>query len=425
MARTILLSFLLLSFLSIQAQTYFYIDEISVSPVSPTTVDPIEISLTGNLSGSGAYVVSASASVVGNTVTIAISAADNGGLTVLVPHTETVPIGMLAAGTYTIAFEAQNVGDFAPAPQHQFTVTAGDPCANLELVSVQWDAFSDTAIVVHVVNNDMGGELFDYPNFILFDTNGDTLAKETVNLFGIGGDSWHVLRVMDDAAVPTTTFNGVLELWTEFTTTLACTWDLPVDLCPPAPCSSMIAYVQNMGGALAIGTYDWSILAADGSVTEGQFEMTANEQMDMDQVCLAPGHYDMNVVANQEPTGGQPVFGITQEGWIGGASQPVYWSLPVLLPFDLFIPCVDTPEQVAEQDPMVGLTVAQFPSGLEVRRSDGTPMGPIAIFDGQGRLLLHRTTSANVANLPLQGIANGMLFIRAAGEALRVQWMGQ
>ncbi|MBK9758733.1 MAG: hypothetical protein IPO90_01870 [Flavobacteriales bacterium] len=122
----------------------------------------------------------------------------------------------------------QNVGDFAPQPQHQFVVSDfGAACDSLALVSIQWHAFSENEIVVHVQNNNFN-QLFDYPNFILFDANNDTLAVETVNFFGIAGDSWHMLQVNEGAIIPDGQFTGMLELWTLGTTVLACEWTLPM-----------------------------------------------------------------------------------------------------------------------------------------------------------------------------------------------------
>ena len=195
MIRSILLPLVLLCHLLVSAQTYFYIDEIVVQPQPANTADNISIDLVGNLSSGGAYIVSASAQVSGSVVTVNIVAADPGGITVLVPHTETIAVGQLPAGTYTIVFNAVNVADFAPSPQHQFVVGAGGPtaCDSLQIASVRWQAFTDTVIVVHVFNN--SSTLFDYPNFVLFDENGDTLAVETVNFFGIANESYHILQV--------------------------------------------------------------------------------------------------------------------------------------------------------------------------------------------------------------------------------------
>lgn len=422
MERTLLMTVLLIPFLGIQAQTYFYIDEIVVDPASPTSLDQIEIDLMGNLSGTGAYVVSASASVVGNTVTIAITAADNGGLTVLVPHVETVLVGYLPAGTYNVFFEAQNVGDFAPEPQHQFVVTDGDPCAALELHSVQWAAFTDTAIVVHVSNNNMVAELFDYPNFILFDSSGDTLAKETVYYFGIGEDSWHTMRVMDDAVIPGVPFTGVLELWTGFTSELACSWELPLDLCPPGPCDTMYTTLNNFGDGLAIGTFTWTLANDEGTVAEGQFELTIVDQSDQDTICVPPGQYTMVVVPDQEPTGGQLVFGVAGEGSLNGPSLFLPSGTPASLPFGFLLPCAEGSNGTGGVRLEEDLRITMTRNGVHVERLDGRAIGAIRLFDASGKLMLDIQTSAPVVLLPPLGPGIHMLY--AAGRARKMVQLG-
>ena len=62
-----------------------------------------------------------------------------------------------------------------------------DPCDDLLITSVQYSPFTDTVIVVQVENNSSSG--FQYPGFVLISTNGDTVAKEQVDLFGIGQES--------------------------------------------------------------------------------------------------------------------------------------------------------------------------------------------------------------------------------------------
>ncbi|MEO8588566.1 MAG: hypothetical protein ABI432_04295 [Flavobacteriales bacterium] len=403
-------------------QTYYYIDAISVTPPAPTTSDDISITLAGNLSSSGAYIVSATHMLMGNTVHITVIAADPGGLAVLVPHDETLDIGPLAAGTYTILVDGNAVLDMAPAPQHEFVVTeGGSPCDHLEIASVRWHAFTDTAIVVHAMNTNMIGELFDYPNFILFDMSGDTLAKETVNFFGIGEDSWHVLRVMDGVTIPSGSFPTVLELWTGFTTTLACSWELPVDLCPPAPCATLIPWVQNFGGALTIGSYPWSIYdEALTLIASGTFTMVDTVQFDSDTLCVPPGHYFMECGPNDPPTGGQPYFGVQTEGWISGPSTPLVWSLPVPLEFDFYEPCFEGTNALAEMPSINGLSVLQENGMITIGRRDGSMLGPVAVFDVEGRSLYHGSSSSNTAVVDLSDITSGVVVIRAGDVVFRM-----
>lgn len=107
----------------LSAQTYFYINSIAVDIAAPTDQDNISILLIGDLSDGGAFISSATFNVVSNTVMLNIDADSQGGISVLVPHTETMPIGMLAPNTYTIQISGAGISDNTPPAQHQFTVT--------------------------------------------------------------------------------------------------------------------------------------------------------------------------------------------------------------------------------------------------------------------------------------------------------------
>jgi hypothetical protein len=409
---TLLLCAVLLG--STRAQTYFYIDEIAVQPSPTSAQDNVSIALTGGLSSTGAYVVSASATVVGSVVTISIAAADDGGLTVIVPHTEVVPIGQLDAGDYTIVIDGQNVGDFAPGPQHQFTVSGGgSPCDSLELVSVRWHPFSDTALVVHVINGNTISELFDYPNFILFDASGDTLAKETVNFFGIGGESYHTMRIMDGVEIPVNTFSATLELWTGFTTSLACTWELEVDLCPLAPCTTLIPNIQNLGGAITTGTFNWGILSNAVVVVSGSFVLDAENQYDADTICLPPGVYTMLAGSDGGPLSGQPYYSAVVPGGFSTASAPVGDLVPEPLAFRFFEPCFDPTQSVGSANESADLTLLSGAGEFTLVHSQGV-LGDIRVFDSMGRMAHRSYSTADRTVIGTQGWPTGIYSVIVA-----------
>ncbi|MBK8339718.1 MAG: hypothetical protein IPK99_06855 [Flavobacteriales bacterium] len=424
MMRALLLLTALVCAFTLSAQTYFYIDEIGVDPQPATPADNISIDLIGGLSSTGAYVVSASAQVTGNVVTISIVAADPGGFTVIVPHVETVPVGQLPAGTYTIDFNAQFVGDFAPQPQHTFVVSGvGAPCDSLEVISVQWHAFTDTAIVVHVHNANTDS-IYSYPNFILLDDQGDTIAVEETSSFALVQESWHLLRVKDGVTPPLGNFNGTLELWTGFTTYLSCSWSMSFNLCPPPPCPVFIPTIQNLGGAIPIGTYDWIVFDTNGTtLANGVFELGIGQEFDADTLCLPPGSYFMDVSPNDPPTGGAPYFGVSVGGYIAGPSQPVVWSLPVAMPFDFYLPCADGPNSVPETGSQ-GLLVQQYMDRLVVRRVDGGALGTVELFDAQGKLLELVSAATNEIALGTTHLPQGLLLLRTTHGVARVVLVG-
>lgn len=412
------LHFIVLVILSLagNAQTHFYIDQIAVDPSNPTTADNVSIALIGNLSDGGAYVQTAVADVGGGTVNITLVALSNGGITVLVPHTETIVLGQLPAGTYTIDFTDASTGilDGAPPAQHTFTVSGSEfPCAELT-VDVQWAFFSDTAVVVHVQNPTV--ELFDHPNFILFDAQGDTLAKETVTYFGIAQDSWHTLRLMDGVEAPVGAFDGRLELWTGFTSVLACVWEQIFDLCPPSSCTTVHPTLANFGGAQATGTFLYNIWNDQGLIAEGQFVLTNELQTDSDTLCLPPGNYVMDV-SPPTPPAGAPVYFIAGQGPNSTEAWPVVWSLPVGLNFMLLPHCVGTPQSIGD-GPTPGLRITTVPGGLWVRRADGRPLGALRLMDTQGRLVL--TTNGLQDHQYMSVSGPGIYILSADDHAVKI-----
>lgn len=404
--------------LACSAQTFFYIGEIAVIPANPTTADNVRIDLMGNLSDTGASITSTDVATQPGQVSITLVATSTGGATVIVPHTHSIDLGQLAEGTYTIAFTQNSFGilDLAPEPQHTFTVSGGSsPCDDLELVSVQWAAFSDTAVMVHVQNS--SSELFSYPSFILFNEQGDTLASEAVDLFGISGDSWHVLRVRPGTTVPGVPFSGRLELWTDFTTDLACSWTSTIELCPPTPCAELRPTVANVSGMLLNGTFNWMIYDETDLIANGEFTLGPNGQTADTALCLPPGAYHVNVSPTDPGFMGILYYFVTAPGGQSTPTMPVTSSLPVLLPFTFFGPCISGFQGITELAP-TPLCTAPITGGLHVWNSDGAPLGPLWLFDVQGRLLFSTTSATDRLFVPVAQV--GVYVLRAGDRTVKV-----
>lgn len=418
LSRSLSLALLMLATHIVNAQTYFYINSISVSPAEPTESDAITISLTGDLSSSGAYVVSAEYMLMSNIVHITVTAADNGGLSVLVPHTEEVPIGTLPEGSYAILVDGTGVLDSAPEFQHGFNVSGGGPnCTDLDLISVQWATFSDTAINVNVSNASIG---FDYPGFILFDANGDTLAKETVELFAIGEESWHSLRIHPDADVPSGAFTGRLELWTGFYNDLACTWEQSFDLCPASECVTVYPYLGNFGDALVTGSFSWSVNNNAGPVMNGTFTLAGENQSDMADVCLSPGSYAFVVTPLQEPGGGQLYMGVGGAAWSDDVQQilsPATPSAPLV--FDVLPGCSDGTNGVDELNDRAGsLDIRTYAGGLDLRTMNGISLGAVTLVDAVGRTIYEIRTTSDRIRIPLN--TSGVFIVSTDAARVKV-----
>jgi len=95
------------------------------------------------------------------------------------------------------------------------------------------------SIIIHSCQPNATGEQFEvivsnysenimsYPGFVILSENGDTIALEEVNYFGIGFNQFHILNVINPPNLP---MNITLELHTLFYDSLECSWNLTLGL---------------------------------------------------------------------------------------------------------------------------------------------------------------------------------------------------
>ena len=101
--------------------------------------------------------------------------------------------------------------------------TTGDPCDSIFIHSVVPNA---TGEQIEVTASNHSLDIMSYPGFILFNENGDTIAVEDVNYFGIGSNEQvHILQIINQPTLP---MMGLIELHTHFYGTLRCSWTTSV-----------------------------------------------------------------------------------------------------------------------------------------------------------------------------------------------------
>ncbi|MCF8460763.1 MAG: T9SS type A sorting domain-containing protein [Flavobacteriales bacterium] len=288
-------------------------------------------------------------------------------------------------------------------------------CDSLDFVSIQYSAFTDSVIVVSVENNNTTGELFDYPGFVLINTNGDTVAKETVNYFGIGQQSVHHLNVRPGVQNPLENFVGVLQLHTGFYSDLACEWTLNESLCTPNECDSIILAFENWGGALVLGDFAWSLLDSANAVIEsGTFTMEAQGQHWEERFCLPKGMYSYTLIALGEPTGGGPTMTATAGSWYNSPTIQQYFawfdndSSTLQIPF--YTNCIGTqsPSGIAETT-IEAVDIIRNGSLLSIRSEK--PMRQIELSAVDGKLIGAFTPNTNLFSLPVD-FPRGLYFVR-------------
>lgn len=99
--------------------------------------------------------------------------------------------------------------------------TSVNPCDSIFIHSCQPNA---TGIQIEIVASNHSIDIISYPGFILLADNGDTIAVEEVNYFGIGwNEQIHVLNIVNQPTIPSPV---TLELHSHFYDSLRCSWSL-------------------------------------------------------------------------------------------------------------------------------------------------------------------------------------------------------
>ncbi|MCB9285165.1 MAG: hypothetical protein H6563_13900 [Lewinellaceae bacterium] len=281
-------------------------------------------------------------------------------------------------------------------------VAAQSPCDLVTVQDIRYDAFSNAELVVEVTND--SPSIFDYPGFILYDTNGDTVAKEVVNFFGIGTFHIAVLGVYPDAQITSDTFQGTLELWTGFYTDLACTFDIFEPLCPGTDCDTLIFDFSNLGGALTNGFFTYSVKDQAGAVQVAKdFSLEDTVQQFQDTLCLPPGDYTLSISTDDNPVAGQPYFMLFEprsQYWASSLTGPFDQGAPVMsIPFTLYGACVPPISGAEEAVPAAPVTLTWTSEGVWARAAKGE-IEELILYDLAGRRIASRTGPAQELFLP-------------------------
>jgi hypothetical protein len=95
-------------------------------------------------------------------------------------------------------------------------------CDSLVIECCSFDLTQNT---VTLIASNYSSYLFDYPGFILYNSDMDTVAIETVNYFGISTEQTHWLTIIHPFSLP---FDGILELYVLFYDSLTCTFEITI-----------------------------------------------------------------------------------------------------------------------------------------------------------------------------------------------------
>lgn len=294
---------------------------------------------------------------------------------------------------------------------------AQSPCDSLS-IQVHYAAFNDSFIQVSVVNQ--SSQLFSYPQFTLLNSNGDTVAKEDLNFFGIGQSSIHTLQCYPGMPA-SSAFSGTLQLYYATIDSYAvCTWNANFNLCPDT-CQMFYPSLVNLGGAQVLGNAHWEILNANAQiVTSGTFTLDTANQYSTDSACLSPGQYTMNVHNMTLTPGGQKHISITHNAY-STAPDTSFNGSTASLSFTLFEPCI-TPVSVKQGTvASEGISIYAAGKNIMLHSRNGQSLGKVVVRAVDGKVFYSESTAATGLQIALPYASPGVYIVHAAGESVAVK----
>lgn len=297
-------------------------------------------------------------------------------------------------------------------------IQAQSLCDSIYVGNIQYNAVDDQLIEVTAWTNGATG--VDYPSFLLFNSTGDTLAVETVDLFVLSPSPGQIHRmiVRPTAQIPNGAFDGRLELYSGFDPgTLVCSWDLQdIRLCPSEPCTEAVIYLFNGSNPFPFTAY-WWIADETGTWTEdGYFEVDTLLSAYVDTVCLAPGNYSLNFSPFSPIVPGYEI-GISGNfpQSIGTNTTLQNDSTPLDLLFNWYEACIDPSNSILEhQTAEVELLMSN--DQLQLTSTNNDRMTGIQLFGSDGRMVRSLNVRTINASIHVGDLISGIYLVHISTE---------
>lgn len=298
---------------------------------------------------------------------------------------------------------------------------AQDPCDSVEVVSVSYAPFSETAM--QVVLRHTSNQFLSYPHCWLVDQDADTVAREGLTLFGLSGptESRHYLELDNDTDVPATPFTGtVLFLFSGVEGFNYCALPVTTPLCP-AQCMPLQVFVQPQTGNVVTSSFPWSMTDSTGAVVSmGTLNIDADMWQNEDALCLMPGPYTLHI---EQPVAAGTGFqvGVMQQGFLSSTPMATLAAGATLdLPFDFYPPCFDRQTGVVERDETPAVITVHYRQ-LTIKQPDQRALGEVALFDATGRCVARAWANASTLTMDLTSFAPGVHLVRVHNTHTSVQ----
>lgn len=143
------------------AQTYFYMNSITVSPANPTSNDVVSITISGDKSDPCSFPQDFSVSTAGTNISLFMAWNNYSNIPpypfcsfVITPWDTTIVLGTMAAGSYTIIPTGNAFGNSVPGNQLNFSVSGAASAPNADFSGTPLEGCGDLTVVFTNLSTD-------------------------------------------------------------------------------------------------------------------------------------------------------------------------------------------------------------------------------------------------------------------------------
>lgn len=298
-------------------------------------------------------------------------------------------------------------------------IHAQGKCDSVSVINVEYHPFYDSVITVTTLTKP--NVFIGYPTFTMFDFKGDTIAVEDNQRFGITGLSANTMKLRPGQPGGNK-FSGYIGLqgYVSAPGDVSCFYEQQFDLCPDT-CRTIYPAIANWGNANATGTLTWSILENEKIVASGQWELTDQEQLDHDTLCLNPGRYTLTVKGLLTGGGQWHVWLYSTEPSAAEAAIPYQPGEVLEHEFAFFKNCsLPTGIEYKQGKSKKTHDIYSYGNDIHIAATAGNEIGNTTVYDVSGRIIYSSFIAKAETTVSLPQVQPGIFIVRisnAAGQA--------
>lgn len=298
----------------------------------------------------------------------------------------------------------------------QITTHSQTFCDSIEVLHFGYSPFDGDSALDLVVENH-SSQFFNYPNFLLLDAQGDTLAEDAVFFFGLPtGTQAHRLTGFQGQGSDTVT--GTLQFLTDFDS-LRCEYDLVSPLCPG---SAQKFYIGFGYGVSDSGSYEWSLSDSAGTlVKDGIYSKDSATDYGTDSLWLLPGEYSLSIHALSVSGAGKLHYHINGSMGIMGIFESMVGD--TVRSLEIFSPCIsatdenDTVNAVDSPFEGRGISISGHANTLHIQFHPNSSNRLIEVYDLQGRMVHRQKAQKTVMQVGMGDKPSGIYLVKASDDA--------